>query len=296
MKPLSVRQELLSLPLAGQLAPEVMSCRVASWPVLSLVPNESGQIGIAAHFYRLNETADIQPDGFDTPIELEPTDLLRRFARLAEATDLQILEFARLFGRLGECAAPDHPSPGCLTCTQRLPSQDFPDTWESLLRWRITSRVLRGALRIWADLSEGNQPNQLEMRALRLLVPNLEAQPTAEGRSDTFRLRAFVSALLNSENLWLDIVAEETGFSSVLLGSGIRAALSLGLAVAVTSAGWVRCDVCANAYRAPRQPRKSQRKYGPERHYCSADCGTEGERRRQRAAYAAAGRTHRPSA
>jgi hypothetical protein len=241
-------------------------------------------------------TAHVQQEVFATPLILEPTELLSRFVRLEEGTDVQILDFAREFGRLRECTNPLHPSEDCRACSQRLPHQDFPDTWEPLSLWRLSSRALWSALGIWADLSEGNQPNPLECQALRLLVPSLIVGSRIDVENSSELLREFLSVLLYTEDLWLDALASERAFTSLLLGRGVRAALSLGLAVALTSGGLVRCDKCRIGYRARRRPRESQRKYGPERHYCSPKCQAEGENQRQRAAYKATNRKRSSSA
>jgi len=68
-------------------------------------------------------------------------------------------------------------------------------------------------------------------------------------------VREFVSAPLRSQTVWLHILPTETGFNSVVFGRGIQSALALGLAVAITSGGLVRCDVGAGAYGAQRRPR-----------------------------------------
>ncbi len=236
--------------------------------------------------------------GFSTTVfEIDPPDFLRRFVRLTKASDVNILEFARRYGRLGECAEPEHPiEESCKTCSRRLPTQEFPDQWEPVSLWRVTSRAFSGALGLWADISQGNEPNQSECQELRRLLPHMAAPAPGERTDYTWLLREFVSARLRSQNLWLDLLRTETGFASVLFGRGTWAALALGLAIAITSVGFVRCDVCAAPYQASRHPRQSGHKYGPEQHYCSQRCREDGERKRQRAAYIAKHQPRRASA
>jgi hypothetical protein len=275
---LQTRLDLAGARIDGELAPKFSAVRVFVWPHLELEADASGRMGISADF-GLSDPSSIE-------LSIDPTECLSQFIRLSQSADGVILEFARRYGRLGECTDPLHPRKGCSRCEGRLPAQKFPMTWEPVALWRLESAVLRGALGAWADLCAGATPDQTECRALQLLVPRLDADAyIAEGMYSAL-VREFLSAMLNSRDFWFDVVDDHPRFSPIMFGRGLHAALALGMATAVTSGGLYRCGICKLPYTPKRRPRSLVRDGRSEAHYCSSDCSLEGERRRQRSKWA----------